>query len=172
MQPEFLGKLYAFFYPPAPSQKATEAWLSAPGSEDKVDIWVMQSPPKGRLDAINVPLLVGYAVQIEKIAKARPLLCVFGHYHFSWRAERVRWTCEGSEDMEVQVLAKSQEQEKGEAEEARLDSDFEFSGLGNEAEIEHWKETVFVNAAWMTMRRVAIVARNPPFSMTLRLSVE
>lgn len=171
MQPEFLGKPYAFIYPPAPSPEASAAWVSAPGSDDPVDIWVMHSPPKGRLDAINVPGLVGCAEQVEKIAKARPLLCVFGHYHYSWGMERVRWIGERSQDVEVQCLAKSKERQEAEGENIPIQRDFDFSGHGSEAKLEVGQETIFVNAAWMTMKKAIIETRNPPFVITLQLPI-
>jgi len=102
-QPEFLGKPYAFIYPPAPSDGATAAWTSAPTSsfpgqgsdDDEIPIFLTHSPPLGRLDIVPVPgapvTLTGCSVLLSKIAAARPRLCVFGHYHYSWGVERLRW---------------------------------------------------------------------------------
>jgi hypothetical protein len=156
-QPDFLKSSYAFTYLPSPSEGAEDAWTTAPSRGDGIDIWAMHSPPKGRLDIIPLPPLTGCAVQARKIAEARPLLCVFGHYHYSWGVERVRWRGDGDEVDEA---------EKWQSEERR---EFDFSEGGVDRAIERGKETIFVNAGWMTMEKRKVERRNPPFVITLPL---
>jgi hypothetical protein len=47
--------------------------------------------PKGRLDQIPIPGLMGCEVQRQKVAAVKPLICVFGHFHVSYGVERVVW---------------------------------------------------------------------------------
>ena len=117
----------------------------------------MHSPPKGRLDFIPLPPLTGCAVQAQKIAEARPLLCFFGHYHYSWGVERVQWRGDGNEVDEAEKLQFEERQE------------FDFSTGGVDQAIKRGKETVFVNAGWMTMEKRKVKRRNPPFVITLPL---
>ena len=234
MQPEFLGKPYAFIYPPAPSAQATAAWASAPsppshspchspcppthgcrqqGQElnennldlqkaqilQPVDIWLMHSPPFGRLDRVPVAGLTGCSVQAEKIAAARPRLCVFGHYHYSWGVERVHWPqqdmnhCEHEHEnereknsgeheeeeaekciaaaaaAEVTLLAASAERQAAEGFTMPMRCEFDFTGSGDEKKLIGGEETVYVNAGWMTMRKTDTEYRNPPFVVTIPL---
>lgn len=178
-QPEFLGKPYAFIYPPAPSAGADAAWELAPGwrDHDGVQIWLCHSPPMGRLDRVPVPGLTGCAVMAAKVAEARPLLCVFGHYHYSWGVERVVWGGEGGTEAvvgppmaaNVTCLAMSKERQEAEKIEAPMKTAFDFTGNGEEKRLEVGKETVFVNAGWMTMKKSQWEYRNPPFVVTLAL---
>ena len=81
MQPNFLNSSYVFTYKPYPDESSVKAWTTAPNTSEAFDIWVMYSPPRHRLDAINVPGLTGCVEHVRVIAKARPLMCVFGNYH-------------------------------------------------------------------------------------------
>jgi hypothetical protein len=156
-QPDFLNSSYAFTYKPYPSEGATAAWTTAPQSSKSLDIWVTHGPPKDRLDAINIPGLIGCEVLARAIAKARPLLCVFGHYHYSWGIERVRWQSNRDEVAEAHSLLKSE-----------MPNEYDFTNSGFLGPIQPHKETLFVNAAWMTMEKTAIVHRNPPFVLKLK----
>ncbi|KAK6522971.1 hypothetical protein TWF281_002398 [Arthrobotrys megalospora] len=167
-QPEFIGKPYAFIYRPYPSDTSTEAWETAPAQEDKVQIWVMHSPPLNRLDSLNQKYremgLTGCEVQAKKIAAAKPLLCVFGHYHFSRGVERVKWEKDGEGIEKSEILSMSAERrlEAGVAKPESL-SEFDFRDL------EVGRETIFVNAAWKTMARGPDAATNDPIVITLTL---
>lgn len=156
-QPDFLNSSYAFTYLPASSDGAEDAWATAPSRSSSVNIWAMHSPPKGRLDFIPLPPLTGCAVQIRKIDTARPMLCVFGHYHYSWGIERVRWRDDSDEIDEAKRLDVEERQ------------DFDFSENGNDRALEAGKEIIFVNAGWMTMQKRKVERRNPPFVITLSL---
>jgi hypothetical protein len=155
--PDFLKSSYAFTYLPSPSEGAEDAWATAPSRSDGIDIWAMHSPPKGRLDFIPLPPLTGCAVQAQKIAEARPLLCVFGHYHYSWGVERVRWRGDCDEVDEAEKLQFEERQE------------FDFSEGGVDRAIERGKETIFVNAGWMIMEKRKVERRNSLFVTTLPL---
>ncbi|KAK3997907.1 Metallo-dependent phosphatase-like protein [Cladorrhinum sp. PSN332] len=180
--PGFLGKPYAFIYPPAPSAQATAAWESASAlagldQTNEVQIWLMHSPPFGRLDRVPVPGLTGCRVQMDKIAAARPQLCLFGHYHYPWGVERVKWREEGGADSgsedkniaDVRLLTASPERQAAEGFTIPVKSEFDFSGDGEEERLVRGKETLFVNAGWMTMKKNATDYRNPPFVITLSL---
>ncbi|KAK6539162.1 hypothetical protein TWF694_009406 [Orbilia ellipsospora] len=167
-QPEFIGKPYAFIYNPSPSDSSTEAWNGAPTRNDKTHIWVMHSPPKGRLDSINKVYrdmgLIGCEVQAIKIAAARPLLCVFGHYHFSWGVERVRWQKDSDQIEESEILSMSSERRlEEERTEPESLSEFSFEGL------EFGRDTIFVNAAWKTMKKGEGMPKNKPIVINLSL---
>lgn len=103
----------------------------------------MHSPPLGRLDAIPVPLLTGCAVQAEMIAHAMPSLCVFGHYHSSYEAEKLTWKDDSDAIDRFEVL-----------ESTRLSF--------QQDELRRGEHTLFVNAAWMTMQKGEIPRRNQP----------
>ncbi|KAK4938869.1 hypothetical protein LTR10_020775 [Elasticomyces elasticus] len=158
-QPDFLNSSYAFTYLPFPSDGAQHAWKEAPTYKEGVEIWVMHSPPKGHLDDIPVPPLTGCEVQSRKITESRPVLCVFGHYHSSWGIERVRWRTNqcGVEQTGAQVLP---------AHEGQI---FDFSGRSRDVAIGRGEETIFVNAAWMTMQKRKSEKRNTPFLITIPL---
>jgi hypothetical protein len=158
-QPDFLNSSYAFTYKPYPSEGSQKAWATAPQSSESLDIWVTHSPPKDRLDAINIPPLTGCAVLAEAIAKARPLLCVFGHYHYSWGLERVLWHSDRDEVAGAQELSRSEGK-----------TSFDFSGNGSDGSIKQGDQTIFVNAAWMTMQKRAVQKRNSPFVVSLGVS--
>ncbi|KAK6519947.1 hypothetical protein TWF506_000241 [Arthrobotrys conoides] len=167
-QPEFIGKPYAFIYRPYPSEASNKAWETAPNHFNNAHIWVMHSPPLNRLDSINNKYkelgLTGCAVQAKKIATAKPLLCVFGHYHFSRGVERVKWEKDGDGIEKSEILSMSAERrlEEDRAGPASL-SEFDFRDL------EVGRETIFVNAAWKTMDRTPGAATNEPIVITLAL---
>lgn len=48
-------------------------------------------------------------------------------------------------------------------------NEFDFSRKGLEAPIIHRDQTIFVNAAWMTMQKRAVPKRNSPFVVSLGL---
>ncbi|ORY01422.1 Metallo-dependent phosphatase-like protein [Clohesyomyces aquaticus] len=173
-QPDFLNMPYAFTYPPYPSPESVAAWAQAPNRQDGINIWVMHSPPINRLDAINVPGgLTGCIAQYKRIAAARPLLCVFGHYHFSWGAERVRW--KNDHDHEVSttdILTLSEERKREQSlklPETRFHLSFASITDNSLPSLEVGKETLFVNASWMTMKKRKVEERNFPLDISLRL---
>lgn len=159
LQPDFLNSNYAFTYLPHPSPSSRAGWVSAPSRADRIPIWVMHGPPKNRLDWIPIDGLQGCIAQEEAIARARPLLCIYGHYHISNGVERVLWMDEADEVAEVRRLTEGN-QKRG----------FDFSEAGKgEGALETGKETLFVNAAWMTHQKRAVTERNMPFVITLLL---
>ncbi|KAF7343465.1 Metallo-dependent phosphatase-like protein [Mycena venus] len=170
LQPEFSPNRWPLTYPPHPSTEAEEAWSSAPTKEDAVPIWVMHGPPLDRLDKPNMPGLIGCAVQMRKIAAARPGLCVFGHFHFSWGVERVAWN-EGRDGIaKVKLLTLSEERKRQEGLEGpETRCEFNFSSQGVEEAVDIGRETVFVNAAWMTTKKTKVEDRNMPIVVTLTL---
>jgi hypothetical protein len=170
LQPEFSGNSYPFTYAPHPSPGSLAAWANAPKASDGVQIWAMHSPPMHRLDLTNVKGLTGCVVQAEKIASAKPLLCVFGHFHYSWGVERVQWEEHGDGIARADILTLSKERKL----EQNLDlpetqSVFDFSGIGIHDKVYPGKETIFVNAAWMTMKKAQIEERNQPLVITMSL---
>jgi hypothetical protein len=92
------------------------------------------------------------------IAKARPLMCVFGHYHYSWGLEKVQWQATSDDVANARILS-----------EVGRDSSFDFSETGPYGGVRRGEETLFVNAAWMTMKKTAVPQRNMPFAIRLPL---
>lgn len=158
LRPDFLNSSYAFTYKPYPSEEAVQAWTTAPQKSESFDIWVTHSPPKGRLDKINVPGLIDCEVLAKAIAQARPLLFVFGHYHYSWGIERVSWESDRDEVAKARNLTQ-----------VGMRNEFHFYERGSSWPITRGSETVFVNAAWMTMEKRAVPVRNDPFVVKLGL---
>jgi hypothetical protein len=169
-QPDFLNTSYAFTYLPYPSEGSIKAWKSAPNETETADIWVTHSPPKDHLDAIMVEPLIGCEAQRQKIEAAKPMLCVFGHYHYSWGIERVRWEDRTSMIKYSKILTLSPERQNAEMRKVPVESNFDFTGNGEFESIDIGKETIFVNAAWMTMKKRAIQYRNQPFVVTVDLA--
>jgi len=170
LQPEFSGNRYPFTFHPHPDPAAEGAWETAPGADDGVQIWVTHGPPRHRLDNANVPGFIGCPVQARKVAESKPLLCVFGHFHYNWGVERVRWN--GEEFGETEVLTFSEEKKRMEGLNGPLTprNAFDFSGSVEElGKAEQGKETIFVNAAWMTTRKRQIEERNRPIAITVTL---
>lgn len=125
----------------------------------------MHGPPKNRLDWIPIEGLQGCVAQEGAIARARPLLCIYGHYHISNGVERVTWMEKVDEVADVRLLTYGKS--------TKLDFDFSEPGgavVEGEERLEAGKETVFVNAAWMRHEKRAVTERNTPFVMTLPVS--
>jgi hypothetical protein len=120
----------------------------------------MHGPPKDRLDSIPIPGLQGCVVQARKIAAARPLLCVFGHYHVSNGVERVTWG-NGTDGV---AAARNITKEKGER-----SAEYDFSRGGVDGTLKAGEETIFVNAAWMTGRKREVEERNLPVVIKLNI---
>ncbi|GAB1319688.1 Putative rhamnogalacturonate lyase C [Madurella fahalii] len=160
-QPEFLGKPYAFIYPPHPSPQATDAWEGAP-TTSSVPVWVTHGPPLGRLDWIPIRPLTGCAVQARAIARARPVLTVFGHYHISHGVELVTWGDESAAPddsiVKVETLVKDG---------APAHLDF----TSPELRFERGRKTIFVNAAWMTLAKPRGEERYQPVVLDLPLEL-
>ena len=156
LQPEFLDTNYAFTYEPWPSDASKQAWGDVPTSADVAPIWVMHGPPKGRLDWIDLEGLEGCVAQAHAISISRPLLCVFGHYHVSNGVERVEWCPDRDEVANAKLLPRPISA-----------PEFDFSGDCSESELIPGRDTVFVNAAWMTGRKREVAERNDPCVITL-----
>jgi hypothetical protein len=151
-QPDFLNKNYAFTYLPHPSPEASAAWTSAPEtSRGPLELWLSHGAPKGRLDQIHIPGLMGCEAQRKKVAVARPLVCVFGHYHCSYGVEKVTWSKDANDDVKESVVLTDE----------AADRPYDFTSLIP------GKETVFINAAWMTMEKGKVEKRNKPVVIDL-----
>jgi hypothetical protein len=157
-QPEFLGKPYAFIYEPHPSPQAAEAWADAPSTPSSVPIWVTHCPPLGRLDWIPIPPLRGCPVLAEAVARARPVLSVFGHYHISHGVELVTWHDETDEVAKAEKLV---------SDGAPAHLDFTKPDL----RFERGRKTIFVNAAWMTLAKPRTEERYQPIVLDLPLDM-
>jgi hypothetical protein len=170
LQPEFSLNRWPFTYPSHSTPEAEEAWLTAPTEADSVPIWVMHSPPLDRLDKPHVAGLSGCAVEAQRIEMAKPKLCVFGHFHYSWGVERVKWNKEGRGIANAQILTLSEERKKEEKLEGPMTrTDFNFSSDVAEETVKAGEETLFVNAAWMTSKKTEVEDRNMPIVVTLTL---
>jgi hypothetical protein len=174
-QPDFQGGRWAgtpgqaaFDYPAHPSEESIEAWSTTPARSAGVPIWVTHVPPLGRLDVSSVEGLEGCAILLEKIAAARPMLSVVGHYHFSHGIERVRWGDDGSVS-KAEILLMGEERRRVEGGGAvRTEEEYDFTGIGNMTKLERGQETVFVNAAWM-MNDKSKEERNPVLVVRLKM---
>jgi hypothetical protein len=174
MQPNFLGNkvIDAFTYPPYPSEASTAVWAEAPiggnhttdGEAEEAQIWAMHGPPRHRFDVTNRRGFYGCEAQAAKIASAKPKLCVFGHFHFSWGVEKVQWKDEGDEIAESKILTLSPERKGEEHREGPpTEHAFDFS----EATLDGGRETVFVNAAFFTMKKRRTEFRNHPIVVNM-----
>lgn len=167
-QPEFLGKPYAFIYPPPPSAEATAAWRDAPTTTAAAPIWVTHGPPLGRLDWIPIEPLRGCAVQARAVATARPVLTVFGHYHISHGVEVVTWAPPDDPDAggkvpEERIVAVETLVRDG----APAHLDF----TSPELRFDKGRKTIFVNAAWMTLAKPRGEERYQPVVLDLPLDM-
>jgi hypothetical protein len=159
-----------FRYIAYPSEEASKAWAGAPTASDDIQIWVMHSPPKDRLDLSFGPRMMGCVVEARNIASAKPLLCVFGHFHESWGVERVQWDKGTEKIANSNILTMSKERKEAfELTGPEFCSDFDFSGFGEHPKLLAKNETLFVNAAWMTTKKRKVQDRNQPISVTLPL---
>jgi hypothetical protein len=132
------------------------AWASAPEtSRGPLELWLSHGAPKGRLDQIHIPGLMGCEAQRRKVAAARPLVCVFGHYHCSYGVEKVIWR-DGADAHDGDGVKESQMLTDENAE-----GPYDFTNL------KPGKETVFINAAWMTMEKGKVKKRNKPIVIEL-----
>ena len=99
---------------------------------------------------------MGCEVQRRKVAKARPLVCVFGHFHCSYGVEKVVWRDDAGVD----------EDDDG-VQESRILTDERTGGPYDFTDLKPGKETVFINAAWMTMEKGKVEKRNKPIVIDL-----
>jgi hypothetical protein len=159
-QPDFLNSNYAFTYLPHPSPQATAAWASAPQTRHQpIDIWLTHGAPRGRLDQIPIPGLMGCEAQRQRVAAVRPLMCVFGHYHVSYGVERVVWRNDvdvrgGDDDGIVK---------------AAIVTDDAVDGVYDFTDLKPGEESIFVNAAWMTGEKRLTEKRNKPVVIDLKI---
>ena len=100
---------------------------------------------------------MGCEAQRKKVAAARPLVCVFGHYHCSYGVEKVVW-------QDFDDATKCDQIEKSEILTDESGGPYDFTGL------KRGKETVFINAAWMTMEKGKVQKRNKPIVIDLEYS--
>lgn len=156
-QPDFLNSAYAFTYLPYPSEQAAAAWDTAP-TDSSIPIWVTHGGPLGHLDWIPIPPLRGCEVQAQAIAKARPALVVFGHFHVSHGVEVVTWKKDVDEAEKTDSLVKDG---------APCLLDF----TGADAEFKRGEKTIFVNAAWMTLKKTETEERYQPVVLDLPTSL-
>jgi hypothetical protein len=170
LQPEFSSNRWPFTYLADSLSEAEEAWALAPTGADAVPIWVTHSPPLDRLDMANVAGFTGCGVLAQKIAAAKPRLCVFGHFHYSWGVERVKWLKEGHGIAEAQILSLSEERKKGEGLKGpETKTKFDFSDGGVDGKLTAGEETVYVNAGWMTWNKRKTEVRNTPIVVRITL---
>lgn len=156
-QPDFLNSNYAFTYLPYPNPEATNAWASAPQTRHQpVDIWLTHGAPRGRLDMIPIPGLMGCEAQRQKVAAARPLICVFGHYHVSYGVEKVTWRSDAVGDNDGIMKA-------------TMVTDDAVDGVYDFTDLKPGQESIFVNAAWMTGQKRLTEKRNKPVVLDLRV---
>jgi hypothetical protein len=175
MQPEYSYSTWvgtrgqgSFNYPPQPSPEATQAWSNAPSRSDEIPIWVMHGPPLGRLDLSRATWLIGCAVQAEKVEAARPMLCVFGHLHYSHGVERVQWNEDGGvSKAEILVMSAERRAERGGP--PRIEHELDFTGDGAFDRLKKGSETVFVNAAWKTDSKDKDERNRPVIFVTLKM---
>jgi hypothetical protein len=122
-----------------------------------LELWVSHGPPKGRLDWIHLPGLIGCEVQRRKVVKAWPHACVFGHFHCSYGVEKVVWMDnDNSADVGDDGVLESQ-----------ILTDESTGGPYDFTNLKPGKETVFINAAWMTMEKGKVEKRNKPIVIDL-----
>jgi len=155
-QPDFLKSNYAFTYLPYPSPEATAAWTSAPNvSRGPLEVWLSHGAPKGRLDKIDIPGLMGCEAQWRKVAAAMPLVCVFGHYHVSYGVERIVWPDLGVAKPDDEVVK------------SEILTDMNCDGYYDLTNLRPGKESAFINAAWMTGKKRNTQERNRPIVIDL-----
>jgi hypothetical protein len=165
LQPEFSGNKYPFTYHPFPDSDAESSWKTAPDAKDGVQIWVTHGGPLDRLDKVKGSDMTGCPVQARKVAESKPLLCVYGHFHYSWGVEVVKWREQEMEELELLTMSEEQRINLG----LSGPRDFDFSGSGDYEKAEPGKKTIFVNAAWMTNEKRQVKDRNLPITVTLSL---
>lgn len=93
-------------------------------------------------------------MQARATAHARPILSVFGHYHISHGVELVSWKEDSDEVAKVDVLVKDG---------APCSLDFTSAELA----FEPGEKTIFVNAAWMTLKKTEVEERYQPVVLDL-----
>ncbi|KEY63905.1 hypothetical protein S7711_10215 [Stachybotrys chartarum IBT 7711] len=157
-QPDFLKSSYAFTYLPHPSPEASDAWKTAPVVGTAASIWVTHGGPLGHLDWIPIPSLRGCEIQAQAVAKARPVLAVFGHFHISHGVELVTWKQEGEGEEKTEVLVKD-------------GSPCLLDFMQEDRRFRKGEKTIFVNAAWMTLDKTQTENRYQPVVLDLPASV-
>ncbi|KAJ3399532.1 hypothetical protein HDU80_007816 [Chytriomyces hyalinus] len=162
LHPEFSPNRWPLSYPPYPVPEATDAWATAPGAIDDV-----QTLTARHLTLVQPEpcWLTGCAILTEKLEQARPVLSVFGHFHYSWGVEHFDW-----DEQNPQRLVASAEfiKEEGPQEIGlKMRNFFDFSGFGEDEVLKRDKETVFVKAAWMTTQKGQVDDKNMPLSVLL-----
>lgn len=138
----------------------TPARASAPKtSHQPIDIWLTHGAPRGRLDTIPIPSLMGCEAQRQKVVTARPLLCVFGHYHVSYGVEKIVWR-NGAVGTDDEGIAKG-----------TIVMGDKTDGVYDFTDLKPGEESVFVNAAWMTGEKRLTEKRNEPVVIDLKVPV-
>jgi len=100
---------------------------------------------------------MGCEAQRKKVFGARPLVCVFGHYHCSYGVEKVIWNDgDGTDDGSNGVKYRENLTDN------TSDGHYDFTNL------RPGEETVFINAAWMTMEKHNVEKRNKPVVIDLQ----
>jgi 3',5'-cyclic AMP phosphodiesterase CpdA len=157
-QPDFLNSKYAFTYLPYLNPESKAAWAQSPTARHTpIDLWLTHGAPRGRLDKIPIPGLMGCEAQRQKVAAVRPLICVFGHYHVSYGVERVVWRndVEGTDDDRTG--------------QCKIVTGEDVDGVYDFTNLKGGEESIFINAAWMTGEKRLTEKRNKPIVMDLKL---
>jgi hypothetical protein len=100
---------------------------------------------------------MGCEIQRQKVKAAKPLICIFGHYHVSYGVERVVWR---SDNIGVDDDGFSK---------ATIVTDDAVDGVYDFTDLKRGEESVFVNAAWMTGEKRLTEKRNRPIVFDLGL---
>lgn len=178
-QPDFLlrpdgshpypNPLNSFIYLPDPSAGCDAAWSSAP-PDDGPPVWVTHCPPKGRRDWTPFDWLRGCTALARAVARARPVLHVFGHYHDGRGVELVTWGAEGDGEMGGEGAAEGKNPADGVEVELLADNTLGPCYLdftGPERRFRRGEKTIFVNAAWMTLQKSKVPERYQPIVLDL-----
>ena len=84
------------------------------------------------------------------------MVCVSGHYHCNYGVEKVIWYDEADK------LANNLDDVKESVIDKTSDAQYDFTNLKTR------KQTVFINAAWMTMDKREVEKRNKPIIINLK----
>lgn len=98
---------------------------------------------------------MGCEAQRQKVTAATPLVCVFGHYHVSYGVEKVVWQDPGLATVGDEVAT------------SEILKDVKGDGYYDLTGLRPGKESVFINAAWMTGEKRQTEKRNRPVVIDL-----
>lgn len=129
-----------------------------PTSND-IDVVMTHGPPFGVLDVTRTGEKVGCASLLNAVARARPKVHCFGHIHESAGAALVQWgedddadgAAAGAELVTTVANGSQRDEQSGGIRPLNLCAGGGGSGLSDSIEFEAGKQTLFVNAAIMTV---------------------